>query len=98
MFHQILHFLALKEEGNPKFLSEEEIQKVIFDKDYLKFLRKKVRADLSGGGSAVTNKIRDVQYECIKSELKEEYEKKVGVLKNRLNRRALRDPSLLLLQ
>ena len=50
MFHQILHFLALKEDGNPKFLSEEEIQKVIFDKDYLKFLRKKVRADLSGSG------------------------------------------------
>jgi hypothetical protein len=63
----------------------------------LKFIRKKVRADLSGN-SGQQSKMRDVQYECIKSELKEEYDKKVGMLKNRLNKRALRDPSLLLLQ
>ena len=52
MFHQILHFLALKEEtGNSedgsnfysRFLPEEEIQKVIFDKEYLKFVKNKVQ-------------------------------------------------------
>lgn len=37
-----------------------------------------------------------MQYDCIKSELKEEYDKKVKSLKLKLNRKAMRDPSLLL--
>ena len=56
MFHQILHFLALKEEfeqlGEEKiksqFKSEEEIQKVIFDKDYLKYMKKKLKSEVEG--------------------------------------------------
>ena len=38
-----------------------------------------------------------VQYECIKSELKEEYEKKVGFLHKRLSKKAQVDPSFMLL-
>ena len=38
-----------------------------------------------------------VQYECIKSELKEEYDKKIGFLHKRLNKKAQIDPSFLLL-
>ena len=37
-----------------------------------------------------------MQYDCIKSELKEEYEKKVKSLKLKLDKKAQRDPSLLL--
>ena len=33
-------------------------------------------------------KYQFVQYECIKSELKEEYEKRVGFLHKRLNKKA----------
>lgn len=39
-----------------------------------------------------------VRYECIKSELKEEYDKKVGFLHKRLNRKAQLDPSFMLLE
>ena len=42
-------------------------------------------------------KLQFVQYECIKSELKEEYDKKVGFLNRRLNMKAQKDPSFLLL-
>jgi hypothetical protein len=42
-------------------------------------------------------KFQFVQYECIKSELKEEYEKRVGFLHKRLNKKAQMDPSFLLL-
>ena len=38
-----------------------------------------------------------VQYECIKSELKEEYEKKVGFLHKRLSKKAQVDPSFMLM-
>ena len=38
-----------------------------------------------------------IQYECIKSELKEEYDKKVGFLHKRLNKKAQVDPSFMLL-
>ena len=34
-----------------------------------------------------------VQYKCIKTELKEEYEKKINFLKQRLMKRAVKDPS-----
>lgn len=42
-------------------------------------------------------KMQNVQYECIKSELKEEYEKRVGFLNKRLSKKAQMDPSFLLL-
>ena len=42
-------------------------------------------------------KLQNVQYECIKSELKEEYEKRVGFLNKRLTKKAQMDPSFLLL-
>lgn len=48
-------------------------------------------------GQMKMDKLQFVQYECIKSELKEEYEKKIISLKNKFNRKAIRDPSLLLL-
>ena len=38
-----------------------------------------------------------MQYECIKSELKEEYDKKMGFLHKRLNKKAQLDPSFMLL-
>lgn len=38
-----------------------------------------------------------VQYEYVKSELKEEYDKRVGFLHKRLNKKAQMDPSFLLL-
>ena len=38
-----------------------------------------------------------VQYECVKSELKEEYDKRVNFLNKRLNKKAQVDPSFLLL-
>lgn len=42
-------------------------------------------------------KMQFVQYECIKNELKVEYEKKVNFLHKRLNKKAQMDPSFLLL-
>lgn len=42
-------------------------------------------------------KLQFVQYECIKNELKVEYEKKVSFLHKRLNKKAQMDPSFLLL-
>ena len=42
-------------------------------------------------------KLQFVQYECIKSELKEEYDKRVGFLHKRLNKKAQMDPSFVLL-
>ena len=41
--------------------------------------------------------MRFVQYECIKSEIKAEYDKKIGFLHKRLNKKAQEDPSFLLL-
>lgn len=38
-----------------------------------------------------------VQYECIKSELKDEYDKKINFLHKRLNKKALNDPSFFLM-
>ena len=42
-------------------------------------------------------KMQFVQYESEKSKLKEEYEKRVGFLHKRMNKRATMDPSFLLL-
>ena len=42
-------------------------------------------------------KMKFVQYESEKSKLKEEYEKRVGFLHKRLNKRATMDPSFLLM-
>jgi len=38
-----------------------------------------------------------VQYECIKSELKDEYDKKMTFLHKRLNKKAQQDPSFFLM-
>lgn len=38
-----------------------------------------------------------MKYECMKSELKEEYDKKVGFLHKRLHRKAQADPSFMLM-
>ena len=43
-------------------------------------------------------KLRFVKYECIKSELKQEYEKKVDFLHKRLNKKAQIDPTFMLLE
>jgi len=42
-------------------------------------------------------KLQFVQYEYVKSELKEEYDKRVGFLHKRLNKKAQMDPSFMLL-
>mmetsp|Transcript_38958 Transcript_38958/g.37287 ORF Transcript_38958/g.37287 Transcript_38958/m.37287 type:complete len:127 (-) Transcript_38958:955-1335(-) len=44
------------------------------------------------------NKLQVVQYECIKSELKEEYEKRISALKQRMHTKVLKDPSFMLFQ
>ena len=128
----------------PSYLPEEEIQKVIFDNDYLNYIENKRALQESSiyqsGDETLSNgQLREqsptsenevtsnqqlnvqstdelvnqanqrstlpaakihqaaeekkkalqfVQYECIKSELKEEYEKKVGFLHKRLNKKA----------
>lgn len=50
-----------------------------------------------GAVSEKEKKLQFVQYECIKNELKVEYEKKVSFLHKRLNKKAQMDPSFLLL-
>ena len=42
-------------------------------------------------------KLQHVQYECIKSELKDEYDKRVNFLHKRLSKKAQIDPSFMLL-
>lgn len=97
LFHKMLYFLQLKEEMNgninslPNVLSEDEIQKVIFDENYIKFLRSKTNEDLSSLGQNTAmalkqKKVEAVQYECIKSELKDEYERKMSFLTKRLTK------------
>ena len=49
------------------------------------------------GVSEKEKKLQFVQYECVKSELKEEYDKRVGFLHKRLNKKAQMDPSFMLL-
>ncbi len=109
MFNQILYYLVVKEDAenqgdtqgrgsgyaSGEFLPDEEIQKVIFDKQYIKFLKKNQKEQAKTGWEEIQSnalisakskmsKLQVVQYECIKSELKEEYDKKVFSLKNRL--------------
>ena len=52
---------------------------------------------IQAAASEKEKKLQFVQYECIKSELKEEYDKRVGFLHKRLNKKAQMDPSFLLL-
>jgi len=52
---------------------------------------------LQQAASEKEKKLQYVHYECIKSELKEEYDKRVGFLHKRLTKKAEVDPSLLLL-
>jgi hypothetical protein len=112
MFHQILHFLLLKEDidskggvdlsmhnlntsgylhggvGNSQ-LPEQEIQKVIFDQNYLQYLERKSVGEEPGlpgllHSRGVEKRHIFAQYEMLKSGLKEEFEKKIFTLKNRL--------------
>ena len=55
------------------------------------------QAKLQQAASEKEKKLQFVQYECIKSELKEEYDKKMGFLHKRLNKKAQLDPSFMLL-
>jgi hypothetical protein len=84
------------------FLPEEEIQKVIFDKHYIKYLERKLHGEELGlpglywnlgGPREKEKKAQLMQYESIKTELKQEYEKKITVLKSKLTQRAHKDPS-----
>lgn len=120
MFHQIMHYLAMKEEMSAAqrgehptnsnglyntanfFLPEEEIQKVIFDKQYIRYLERKLHGEEMGlpglywnmgGPKEKEKKAQLLQYESIKTELKQEYEKKSTLLKSRLTQRAQKDPS-----
>ena len=49
------------------------------------------------GAADKEKKLQFVQYESVKSELKVEYDKRVGFLHKRLNKKAMMDPSFLLL-
>lgn len=89
----------------PSILPEQEIQKVIFDEDYISFLRQKfndqtfskttIDRQTVNTSSVVTKqrKLLAVQYEVIKSELKDEYEKRLLFLTKRLTREAQYDPN-----
>jgi hypothetical protein len=46
-----------------------------------------------GGPKEKEKKAQLIQYESIKTELKQEYEKKLSVLRSRLTQRATKDPS-----
>lgn len=107
----------------PSLLSDDEIQRVIFDDNYVKYIKNKgsqeayvgdysrisLNQQSSAGptsGAATSTifqlnnknmKLQYVQYECIKSELKEEYERKINVLNKKFDQKALRDPSYMLL-
>ena len=131
MFQQILQFLSFKEEiiqgyedGNSQSLfmrqmPAHDIQKVIFDKNYIKFTRQRQLAQEQeahgfpgvlpstvgyrpmgppGHAGQFTppgtqndalhqfqmNRLQFVQYECLKTELKEEYDKRVNILHKRI--------------
>jgi len=66
-------------------------------------VKQKIREELHGAAK-FQNKIEQklerlqkVQYQCIKAELKEEYEKKICNVRSKVHRQALRDPQLLLI-
>ena len=74
MFHEILHFLALKDEfHDTQLLDKTQAQSIIYDKKYMKFLQDKPQE----------NKIK---YECIKQELRQGYDKKVGEISKKLSK------------
>jgi hypothetical protein len=98
------------EEGNMQSLfmrqmPTHDIQKVIFDKNYIKFTQQRQMAQAqvhatigySNQGAVIMenpamaqfqmNRLQYVQYECIKTELKEEYEKRVNFLHKRIEKR-----------
>ena len=107
----------------PSVLSDDEIQRVIFDENYVKYIKNKDSQQAYGddysrmslnqqssagptSGAATSTigqfnnknlKLQFVQYECIKSELKEEYERKINVLNKKFDQKALSDPSYMLL-
>jgi hypothetical protein len=119
MFNQILQFLSFKdeivqgyEEGNQQSffmrqMPSQDIQKVIFDKNYLKFIKNREKSAegilnttgyVNNQSQPLTpedtmadptqmNRLQYVQYECIKTELKEEYEKRVNFLQRRIEKR-----------
>lgn len=70
----MLHYLMLNDEvatdysssAYPALLSEEQIQKVIFDTSYMAFIK-----------SRPLSKTQNIQYECVKVELKDDYLRKV---------------------
>ena len=80
------------------FLPEEEIQKIIFDRKYLTYVKQKIREELHGSAKFQSkidqklDKLQKVQYQCIKAELKEEYEKKITNVRSKMQRQALKDP------
>lgn len=100
------------EEGNQQSffmrqLPSHDIQKVIFDKNYLKFIKNREKAaegilNTTGyvnqspkqnddiADPTQMNRLQYVQYECIKTELKEEYEKRVNFLQKRIEKRQAR--------
>ena len=70
IFNQMLHYLMLNDEiatdysssAYPALLTEEQIQKVIFDTSYMAFIKDRL-----------PSKMQNVQYECVKIELKDDY-------------------------
>ncbi len=96
----MLYFLTLKDEMTtdaidhyqkqvgvsknkfPSLLSDDEIQKVIFDDNYVTYIKNK---DSQYQLNNKSMKLQYVQYECIKSELKEEYERKLNVLSKKFD-------------
>jgi len=79
-----------------------DIQKVIFDKNYIKFTQQRQMAQNTFQNTTAysnqptndaalaqfqMNRLQYVQYECIKTELKEEYEKRVNFLHRRIEKR-----------
>jgi len=76
---------------------DHDIQRVIFDKNYLKFTKSR---ELAMSGAELPHqeqpqfqpfsmsKFQYIQYECLKTELKEEYERKMNVMQKRMGGKA----------
>ena len=74
--------------------ADHDIQRVIFDKNYLRFTKSREMA-MSGAElpsaevpQFAMSKFQYIQYECLKTELKEEYERKMNVMQKRMGSKA----------
>lgn len=80
------------------YIPDPEIQKVIYDTNYLSYLERKSQGEesgLPGLQHSRTGEKRHIfaQYEMMKSGLKEDFERKMFTMRHRLTQRGQKDPS-----